>query len=145
MSFRNHVAGCRHSLPPLYSTLSCQNKKGLRNGAYIIWLTSHSLHASLPTNFTYDTVIMKTRYHGLTSPDLLPAVTCYCSSVLPTLRTPSRWTNAFATKWAGGKRFGLVDSGKRGDAAGFKGRRERKALPFTGLVSVASMSIHGVY
>jgi len=88
---------------------------------------------------------MKTRYHGLTSPDLLPAVMCYPSSVLHTLHTPNRGTNTFVTKWAGGKRFGLVDLGKRGDAAGFNGRRERKALPFTGLVSVASMSMHGVY
>jgi hypothetical protein len=46
---------------------------------------------------------------------------------------------------ADGKRFGLVDSGKRGDAAGFNGRRERKALPFTGLVSVAAISLYGVY
>ena len=60
-------------------------------------------------------------------------------------RTPSRITNKFVTKFAGGKRFGLVDSGKRGDAVGFNGRRERKALPFTGFVSVAVMSLHGVH
>jgi hypothetical protein len=54
-------------------------------------------------------------------------------------------TKTFVTKLAGGKRFGLVDSGKRRDAAGFNGREKRKVLPFTGLFSVAAMSLHDLY
>jgi hypothetical protein len=70
-----------------------------------------------------------------------PPFSCYVypSTVLYSLRTPSRITITFVAKLAGGKRFRLVDSEKRGDVAGFNGRQGRKALLFTRLVSFAWM------